>query len=153
VRVHCRHEGVINKMSQYARLSSPIQNIREHYTVVVVGSGYGGGIAASRFARAGQRVCLLERGQERQPGEFPQNELEAAEQLQTDGPEGHVGCRTGLYDMRLNADVNVFVGCGLGGTSLVNANVSMRADPRVFEDARWPKAIREDADALERGYA
>jgi choline dehydrogenase-like flavoprotein len=54
--------------------------------------------------------------------------------------------------------MNVFVGCGLGGTSLVNANVSLQADPRVFEDQVWPQAIRDEADApnetpLETGYA
>lgn len=141
-------------MPRYSRLSCPIEDIQGHYAVVVVGSGYGGGIAASRLARAGKAVCLLERGKERQPGEFPENEVEAAEQLQTDGPEGRVGPRSGLYDLRLNPDINVFVGCGLGGTSLVNANVSMRADPRVFEDPRWPKELRADPGGLlEAGYA
>jgi choline dehydrogenase-like flavoprotein len=49
------------------RLSLPIEQIKRHYTVVVVGSGYGGAIAAWRMARAGQTVCLLERGKELQP--------------------------------------------------------------------------------------
>ena len=52
------------------RLSSSIDSIQPHYTAVVIGSGYGGGIAASRLARAGQSVCVLERGKEFQPGEY-----------------------------------------------------------------------------------
>ena len=46
------------------------------YDVVVIGSGYGGGISASRLARAGRSVCLLERGKEFLPGEFPDTLLE-----------------------------------------------------------------------------
>src|SRR5580704_17463956 len=117
------------------RLSSSIDGIKPHYTVVVVGSGYGGGIAASRMARAGQAVCVLERGKEFQPGEYPDTQLRAAEEMQIDTPAAHVGCKTGLYDFRVNDDMNVFLGCGLGGTSLVNANVSLRAEPRIFPDA------------------
>ncbi len=54
-----------------ARLSSPIETLKEHYAVVVIGSGYGAAIAASRLARAGKQVCVLERGREFQPGEYP----------------------------------------------------------------------------------
>src|SRR5262249_30754208 len=53
-----------------------------------------------------------------------------------------VGPRTGLYDLHVHPDINVFVGCGLGGTSLVNANVALRAEPRVFDDPRWPRELR-----------
>lgn len=135
-------------MVSWTRLSSPIENIRDHYTVVVVGSGYGGGIAASRLARAGQQVCLLERGKERQPGEFPQTEHEVVPEIQVTTPECRDHARNGLYDMRFFDDINVLVGCGLGGTSLINANVSITADPRVFDDERWPAAVRADRETL-----
>src|SRR5437588_2596148 len=97
------------------RLSSPVQLMKDRYDVVVVGSGYGGGIAASRMARAGRKVCLLERGKEFQPGEYPDTELETMEQFQVDFPERHEGSRTSLYDLRVNQTVNVFMWCGLGG--------------------------------------
>jgi cholesterol oxidase len=121
--------------------------------VVVVGSGYGGGIAASRLARAGQKVCLLERGKERQPGEFPETEHEVVSEIRVDTPKGRLDPHNGLYDIRIFDDINVVVGSGLGGTSLINANVSIRADQRVFDDERWPKALRADlATLVEDGY-
>ena len=135
------------------RLASPLRNLRVHYTVVVVGSGYGGAIAASRMARAGQSVCLLERGKELVPGEYPDTPAEAVRQMQTDWPGGRQGSRTGLFDLRVNPDINVLVGCGLGGTSLINANVALRAERRVFEDVCWPRALRDDVETrLTDGY-
>ncbi|MBH8554506.1 GMC family oxidoreductase [Nostocaceae cyanobacterium CENA357] len=129
-------------------LSSPIENLKNHYTVVIIGSGYGGGIAASRLARAGQQVCVLERGKEFQPGEYPNTDTKAVGEIQVDLPAKRIGSRTGLYDFHVNQDINVFVGCGLGGTSLVNANVSLQAEPRVFADKRWPQELRDDVDTL-----
>jgi len=133
-------------------LSSPIGKIKDRYTVLVVGSGYGGAIAASRLARAGQQVCLLERGRELQPGEYPDTEDEVLAEVQAELPSGHLGSHAGLYDFHVNPDVNVFVGCGLGGTSLINGNVAVRPDPRVFADPRWPRALRENPASLEEGY-
>ena len=63
-------------------MSSPHADIKKHYDVVVVGSGYGGSIAASRCARAGQAVCVLERGKEWVPGEFPETFLKASKEIQ-----------------------------------------------------------------------
>ncbi|MBW4631577.1 MAG: GMC family oxidoreductase N-terminal domain-containing protein [Iphinoe sp. HA4291-MV1] len=130
------------------RLSSSIENLKNHYTVVVIGSGYGGAIAASRLARAGQQVCVLERGKELQPGEYPDTEIEAVSEMQVDLPKEHLGSRTSLYDFHVNDEINVFVGCGLGGTSLVNANVSLPAEPRVLADSRWPQGLRNDVETL-----
>ncbi len=133
-----------------------------HFDVVVVGSGYGGAIAASRLSRCGQSVCVLERGGERRPGEFPETELEMLEAAQIDMPGGHSieldppgskRSRTGLYDIHLNDDLNVLVGCGLGGGSLINAGVSLRPDGRIFEDPIWPQALRNDVPTrLQEGY-
>src|ERR671917_2118505 len=135
------------------RLSLPIEDMRDHYEVVVIGSGYGGAITDYRLARAGRQVCLLERGKELQPGEYPDTGPEVLDEMQIDFPDHHVGSRTALYDMRVNDDLNVFLGCGLGGTSLVNANVSLRADQRVFNDPRWPETLRADLGTLmEDGY-
>lgn len=131
-----------------ARLSWPIENIKRQYEVVVVGSGYGGAIAASRLSRAGRRVCVLERGREFQPGEYPDTLREAWGQSQVDGPLGHIGPRTGLYDLRINREIGVFMGCGLGGTSLVNAGVALEPDPRVFDDPAWPSEVRSDVRTL-----
>lgn len=135
------------------RMSSPIQDLQGHFPVVVIGSGYGGAIAASRLARAGQQVCLLERGRELRPGEYPDTGPETLEQMQLHFEDALVGRRNGLYDVRLAGDISVFKGCGLGGTSLVNANVALRPDPRVFEDPRWPAEVAADLQAgVEQGY-
>lgn len=130
------------------RLTSSLDTIKDHYSVVIIGSGYGGAIAASRLARAGQQVCLLERGKEFQPGEYPDTEEEALVEMQTDLPQEHLGSRTGLYDFRINEDINVVQGCGLGGTSLINANVCLPPDPRVFADPCWPQALQDDLATL-----
>lgn len=49
----------------FPRISRPVELLRPEYDVVVIGSGYGGGVAASRMARGGQSVCLLELGREK----------------------------------------------------------------------------------------
>jgi cholesterol oxidase len=135
------------------RLSRPLDELDAHYDVIVVGSGYGGSIAACRLARAGRRVAVLERGRELHPGEYPDTMAEAARHVQSNGPAGATGDPRSLYWFHVAKDMAVFSGCGLGGTSLVNANVSIRPDPRVFEDECWPRALREDHDGLEAAFA
>jgi cholesterol oxidase len=134
------------------RLSSPITELTGHAAVVVVGSGYGGSILASRLARAGvisQPLWVLERGRELHPGEYPDTLPQALANGQLQIGAHHVGSRTGLFDIRTSGDMNVLVGCGLGGGSLINANVSLKADPRVFES--WPEEILADG-LLDKGY-
>ena len=130
-------------------LSSPISSIRAHYDAVVVGSGYGGGVAASRLARAGKRVCVLERGREYLTGQFPSKLSELRNEVMLSGSAG----KPGLYDVRLGEHMHVLVGCGLGGGSLVNAGVALRPDARVFADPAWPEEISRGLDLIDVGYA
>ena len=139
----------------YPRISRPVEIIRPSYDVVTIGSGYGGAVAASRMARGGKSVCLLERGKERWPGEFPSNDIPAFKELHltnaaTDGISGALaqfsrregGDPTGLYHLIVGDGQNAFVGNGLGGTSLLNANVFLEADHKVLDLPIWPESLR-----------
>lgn len=139
----------------YPRISRPVELIRPSYDVVTIGSGYGGAVAASRMARGGKSVCLLERGKERWPGEFPTSDVPAFKELHltnaaTDGIGGKLaqfarregGDPTGLYHLIVGDGQNAFVGNGLGGTSLLNANVFLEADHKVLDLPIWPKSLR-----------
>jgi cholesterol oxidase len=134
----------------FKRLSSPIGEMKNHYDAIVIGSGYGASITASRLSRGGKKVCLLERGKEFLPGEYPRTNLQAVKEMQFSTQGKHVGPKTGLYDFHMNDDISVFLGCGLGGTSLVNANVSLIPEKRVLEHPNWPTALREDPDSYWR---
>ncbi len=59
------------------RLASSIGELKPHYQVVVVGSGYGGAVTAAGLAQRGESVCVLERGRELRPGDYPDTLLGA----------------------------------------------------------------------------
>jgi cholesterol oxidase len=122
------------------------QRLPEGYDVVVVGSGYGGAIitarlAAAQWSNAKPSVCILERGKEWLPGQFPDTLANGARELR------HALNPLGLYDFRFGTDIGVLMGSGLGGTSLINANVAFEPDGEVFDSPRWPQAIRDARDA------
>jgi cholesterol oxidase len=114
------------------------------FDVVVIGSGYGAGVCAARLAEAGAKVCVLERGREFTAGHFPSNLSDIVENVQLETTRFGAGHRLGLYNCYIGADLDVVVGCGLGGTSLINANVSIRPEPWVFEQTAWPSEIRAE---------
>ncbi|QIN83494.1 NAD(P)-binding protein [Rubrobacter tropicus] len=119
-----------------------------HFDAIIVGSGFGGSVMAYRLAEAGLRVCLLERGKAYPPGSFPRSPYKMHENF-WDPSEG----LHGLYDFWSFHRVHALVASGLGGGSLIYANVLMRKDERWFvrEDLRrggheyWP-ITRADLD-------
>ena len=115
------------------------------YDAIVVGSGFGGGIAACRLAEQGLRVCVLERGRRFGPGDYPDRLAQFPHALWH--PRHNPG---GMFDVRIMRDVAVVTGAGVGGGSLVYANVQLRAPDAIFDDPAWPAAI--DGGELDRYY-
>lgn len=135
----------------FPRISRAVELLRPSYDVVVIGSGYGGGVAASRMARGRQSVCVLERGKEKWPGEYPTKLDDAMKEIhvsgkfapgETTGKWVEEGNPTGLYHLVVGEGQNAFVGCGLGGTSLLNANVFLESDSQVLNMGIWPVELR-----------
>jgi cholesterol oxidase len=110
---------------------------------VVIGSGYGGAINAARIASAALNskpsLCILERGREWPVGTFP------------DSPDRVLGATRsdvnplGLYEFLNYQDISVIKASGLGGTSLINANVAIVPDKEVFELVGWPRSLKYDS--------
>jgi cholesterol oxidase len=98
-----------------------------HVDVVVVGSGFGGSVAAYRLADAGLSVVLLERGRAYPPGSFARSPAEMSRAF-WDPSEGLYG----LFDIWEFRGFESVVSSGLGGGSLIYANVLLRKDERWF---------------------
>jgi cholesterol oxidase len=109
----------------------------EAFDAVVVGSGFGGSVTACRLAEAGRSVLLLERGRPYPPGSFPRTPRE----VRTDAFWRPRAGLHGLWDIRSFGGLGAVVSSGLGGGSLIYANVALRKDPATFADderERWP---------------
>src|SRR5271168_3392738 len=94
--------------------------MRPAYDAIVIGSGFGGSVAACRLAQAGFSVGVFERGRSYETNSFPRNWNDP-----TDGwlwSEGQ-----GLFDVKPFEEMTVVQCAGLGGGSLIYANVHLRA--------------------------
>ena len=116
------------------------------YDVVIVGSGYGGAVAAAELAGCTEdgrplKIGVLERGREYLPGAFPSQLADLPTQLRGSfGGQPRGG--EGLFDIRAGRDLGLLVANGLGGGSLINAGVMEIPRPEVF-DHRWPVALQK----------
>ncbi|MEZ6121176.1 MAG: GMC family oxidoreductase N-terminal domain-containing protein, partial [Pirellulaceae bacterium] len=139
--------------------NSPDELLRDTQSidVVVIGSGYGGSILAARLAPRlypGRRLIVLERGRECLPGTFPDTLRGCVADLrQRPFSSAALSLKNplGLLDLCSSPDINVISGSGLGGTSLVNANVAAVPDRDVFAQDPWPRVFH-DATELDLGF-
>ena len=101
----------------------------DHFDAVVVGSGFGGSVMAYRLAEAGLRVCLLERGKHYPPNSFARTPRAMRENF-WDPSNGLYG----MFNVWSFKGSGALVSSGLGGGSLVYANILIRKDEKWFVD-------------------
>jgi cholesterol oxidase len=103
--------------------------------VIVIGSGFGGAVTSCRLAQAGAKVIVLERGREWGPDTFPRKPTDAWV-FDPNNPAAF----NGWFDIRMFPHMTVATGAGVGGGSLVYANISVEANRDSF-DAGWPPEV------------
>ncbi|GAA4540603.1 GMC family oxidoreductase [Amycolatopsis samaneae] len=102
------------------------------YDVVVVGSGFGGSVAALRLTEKGYRVAVVEAGRRFADDEFAKTSWDLKRYLWA--PQ--VGC-FGIQRVHMLSDVMVLAGAGVGGGSLVYANTLYRPLKPFYADRQW----------------
>jgi cholesterol oxidase len=104
----------------------------EVFDFVVIGSGFGGSVAALRLTEKGYSVLVLERGKRFRDQDFPKTNWVVWKYLWAPA----LRC-FGILQIVPFRNVVVMQGCGVGGGSLGYANVLMQPSDRLFNNPAW----------------
>jgi cholesterol oxidase len=107
-------------------------NPEDHFDVVVVGSGFGGSVAALRLTEKGYRVAVLEAGRRFRDADFPKTSWRLRKFVWAPA----LGM-TGLQRIHKLSNVIVLAGAGVGGGSLIYANTLYVPPLAFFRDRQW----------------
>jgi cholesterol oxidase len=112
------------------------------YDVVIIGSGFGGSVAAFRAAEKGYRVGVMESGRRWDDEDIPKTQWDLAHFLWFPAAELY-----GVQRIEYLDDVLVLSGAGVGGGSHVYASTMYVPPKQFFEAPEWA-GITDWADEL-----
>jgi cholesterol oxidase len=121
--------------------------LADRYDYIVVGSGFGGSVAALRLAEKGYRVLVVEMGKRWAPEDFPKSNWNTRKFFWAPKALCY-----GIQQLTLLKDVLVLHGAGVGGGSLVYANTLMTPHREAFQDPKW-RDLEDWEHALAPHYA
>ncbi len=102
------------------------------FDVLVIGSGFGGSVAALRLVEKGYRVGVLEAGRRFEDADFPKTSWDLRRFIWAPKLKMY-----GIQRIHLLKDVAVLAGAGVGGGSLVYANTLYKPGSAFFQDPQW----------------
>jgi cholesterol oxidase len=103
---------------------------------VIVGSGFGGSVAALRLSAKGYRVLVLERGRRFDDDDFPSTNWDLRRYLWLPA----LGCY-GFLQISWMPGAMALHGSGVGGGSLGYANVLVQPGDEVFSAPEWSRLL------------
>lgn len=106
--------------------------MKHDFDVVVIGSGFGGSVAALRLREKGYSVAVIEAGRRFRDKDFPKSSWRIRKFLYFP----RLGL-TGIQRIHVLPDVLVLAGAGVGGGSLVYANTLYTPPDSYFHDPQW----------------
>lgn len=114
--------------------------------VVIVGSGFGGSVAALRLTEKGYRVRVYEAGRRFEDEDFAKTSWNLRRYLWAP----MLGC-FGVQRIHRLPHVMILAGAGVGGGSLNYANTLYQPGPAFFQDVQW-RGIAEWESELSPHY-
>ena len=119
----------------------PSFNTSSDFDVVIIGSGFGGSVAALRLTEKGYKVAVLEAGRRFADKDFPKTSWRLSKFLYLP----RLGLR-GIQRIHVLPDVLVLAGAGVGGGSLVYANTLYKPPASYFADKQWNQITDWDSE-------
>jgi len=102
------------------------------FEFIVIGSGFGGSVAAHRLTEKGYKVGVVEMGKRYRAEDFPETNWQSKKYFWGPMLGNH-----GFFRMTLFRHLWVLSGVGVGGGSLVYANTLLIPPEKVWNDPKW----------------